>query len=126
MTGVQKVFSFLQYIYWFYYRTQGKQLQQTSEFSIYGIHKLLPTSKLSLIYRYISFFIGSNIDLARSRELPVLIIDAFFPLSYPSGEPTDSEHNSKHIGGDPDGAQHDTAVKVNVWIKIILDEIVVF
>ena len=80
----------------------------------------------------LSFFDGNipvlfwpGIDLARTAEFPVGVIDAFLPLGDPSRKPADGEHDGEHVGGNSDGSQNNSTIKINVWIQIMLDKIII-
>ena len=51
------------------------------------------------------------------------ISDHFPPVGEPAGQPSESEHNRKHIGRDTHGPVNDAAVKINVGIQVPADEI---
>lgn len=67
-----------------------------------------------------------NIDLSRTVKFPFGVFGALFPLSNPAGEPSDGEHNGEHVSRDPHGSENDSAVKVDIWVEVVVNEIRVF
>ena len=68
----------------------------------------------------------SYVDLAGAVELPLGIIDTFLPLADPPGKTANSEHDSEHVKGDTQRPQKDTAVKVQIWIQIVVYKVGIF
>ena len=75
-------------------------------------------------YKFLQRWTG--IYLTRPAELPVGIIHAFFPLGDPTRQSANGKHYGKHIGGDADGPQNDSAVKVDIGIQMVFYEIIIF
>src|SRR5262249_5851408 len=68
---------------------------------------------------------GSGIELTRSPDLLVGILDHFLPLRDPADRARDREQDSKHRSREPHRLEGDAGIEVDVRVELLLDEIVV-
>ena len=72
---------------------------------------------------YASNFVA-GVDLARTADAQALHMH-FAPVGDPTRHATDGEHHGEHVGGNADGAQNNSAIKVDIGIKVVVDKVAV-
>ena len=68
---------------------------------------------------------GAEVDLARPRDLLVLVLDHLLPLREPAGHARDREQDAEHLPREPHGLVDEARVEVHVRVELALDEVVV-
>ena len=79
----------------------------------------------ALIDRYDVAIRGAHIELARTADALLGILDHFLPLRDPADGARDSKQHGEHRHREAHGPQRDTRIEVDVRIKFLLDEVVV-
>src|SRR5215469_9899447 len=78
-----------------------------------------------LRHRQIFALRRTGIELARTAELLVRILDHFLPLRDPADGAGEREQHREHRGREAHRAQRDAGIEVDVRIELLLDEIIV-
>src|SRR5580704_3665277 len=66
-----------------------------------------------------------GIELARAPDLLIGVLDHLFPLGDPADGAGEREQHREHGGREAHGLEGDARIEVDVWIKLLLDEIFV-
>src|SRR5699024_2015047 len=64
----------------------------------------------------------AGVDLARTSDLGLRVVDHLLPLGDPARQATDREQHREHLGGEADGLVDDAGVEVDVRVEAALDE----
>src|SRR4029079_712506 len=67
----------------------------------------------------------AGVKLTRSADLLVGIFDHFLPLGNPADSAGDCKQHGEHGGWKTHGLQRDPGIEVDIWIKLLFQEIVV-
>src|SRR3984893_14947772 len=65
----------------------------------------------------------AGIELARTADLLFRVLDHFLPLGDPADAAGEREQDGKHRGRKTDRLEGDARIKINVRVKLLLDEI---
>src|SRR5262245_61837263 len=75
--------------------------------------------------RYVVALRGAGIELARTADLLVRILDHFLPLRNPADRTRNPKQHREHRGREPHRLERDAGIEVDVGIELLLDEIIV-
>src|ERR1019366_499217 len=67
----------------------------------------------------------SGVELPRTRDLLLRVLDHFVPLRQPASGPRNGEQHGKHLRLEAHGLVNDPRVEVNVGIELAGDEVIV-
>src|SRR5579883_2417634 len=65
----------------------------------------------------------TNVELARTPDLLMGILDHLFPLRDPARRARDREEHGEHGHREAHRLQRDPGIEIDIWIKLLLDEI---
>ena len=65
----------------------------------------------------------SHVDLPGTVDAGFGIVHDFLGVGNPTGRPADGEHNREHLEGNAQSPHDDTAIKIDIGIELVLDEI---
>src|SRR5580698_3908896 len=71
-------------------------------------------SRSALVDRRVLAQLLARVDLPRTADLRVLVLDHLFPVSDPPRQPAEGEHHGEHVGRDAERAIDDARVEVDV------------
>lgn len=87
--------------------------------------KVLVNKLLAVTFSNKSTLALSEVDLTRTHNLVLGVNNEFIPMSEPSGKARQSEHDCEHFSRDAKGLVDNTGVKINVGVKLAVNEIFV-
>src|SRR4051812_16474386 len=67
----------------------------------------------------------ARVDLARARDLLLLVLHHLQPLGDPARGAGDGEHDREHVDRKPQGLVDQARVEVDVGVQLALDEVLV-
>src|SRR5918999_1209701 len=83
------------------------------------------TGALALVYWHVIYFAGAGIDLARTGDLELGVVDHLHPLGHPTRSAWYGEHDGEGVRRYPEGFVDEARVEVDVGIELAAREVVV-
>src|ERR1700759_2154320 len=67
----------------------------------------------------------AGVELTRTADLLLRVLDHFLPLRDPADGARDREQHSEHRGGEAHRLERDARIEVDVRVELLLDEVLV-
>src|SRR5919112_5751091 len=83
------------------------------------------TGALALVYWHVIYFAGAGIDLARTGDLELGVVDHLHPLGHPTRSAWYGEHDGEGVRRYPEGFVDEARVEVDVRIELAARGVVV-
>src|SRR5271168_1247415 len=82
-------------------------------------------AELPLRDRHVVALCGARVELTRTADLLVRVLDHLFPLRDPADSARERKEHREHAGREAERLQRDTRIEIDIRIELLLDEIFV-